>query len=488
MLIRELFLIEKGLTGAELKKYDGKYLKTLIDLATAKADLEVVPEKTGVYGTVVKMTAGSLEMLKNVLETGLDSLPDTIDVYPNGDTKASPVRMALSALFKSSAYTGRDGEKGKDYNAGHLTELFMGLCVSARFFNVGKPINVQQVMDMIGHMNSGLTGKVYEFSTTRIISYPDSGSKNDTLRFSAKIPAGSAQSFIRQYKEGKFEADLRAVLASAVRYCNESEAVTGACEKVHKDKNNNQIDILSDGTGDATSTKADLTLKVDGQKVNLLSLKTFSTSTLGQMSGLKFETLQRFFNTAFGVDIAPYASDFDETLPKEKLVKNLISLYDNVIYPQIKTLLDKQTPGQEAAVVNQIARAANLFARGEGMEDVEIVKLNDKLESGDYKIMRFSDSLKDAIKHYDLEAKLVGGGANGRTIQIWVKPAEGEKVVRNSHMLCQFRSQLQGGYMRNNFETGKILEVLTEVGKVDPSKPQNRQMALTKTSQNRELK
>jgi hypothetical protein len=341
---------------------------------------------------------------------------------------------------------------------------------------------------MIGHMNSGLTGKVYEFSTTRIISYPDSGSKNDTLRFSAKIPAGSAQSFIRQYKEGKFEADLRAVLASAVRYCNESEAVTGACEKVHKDKNNNQIDILSDGTGDATSTKADLTLKVDGQKVNLLSLKTFSTSTLGQMSGLKFETLQRFFNTAFGVDIAPYASDFDETLPKEKLVKNLISLYDNVIYPQIKTLLDKQTPGQEAAVVNQIARAANLFARGEGMEDVEIVKLNDKLESGDYKIMRFSDSLKDAIKHYDLEAKLVGGGANGRTIQIWVKPAKDEKVVRNSHMLCQFRSQLQGGYMRNNFETGKILEVLTEVGKVDPSKPQNRQMALTKTSQNRELK
>jgi hypothetical protein len=117
-----------------------------------------------------------------------------------------------------------------------------------------------------------------------------------------------------------------------------------------------------------------------------------------------------------------------------------------------------------------------------------VVKLNDKLADGDYKILKFSDNLPEAMKHYDLVAKKVGTGENGRTIQIWVKPAPGERVIRNSHMLCQFRSQLQGGYMRNNFETGAILEALTEVGKIDVNKPANRQSSMSTDADLRSLK
>ena len=137
-------------------------------------------------------------------------------------------------------------------------------------------------------------------------------------------------------------------------------------------------------------------------------------------------------------------------------------LYDQVIFPQIEKSLATQSPGKEAAIVKQLARAANYFARGEAMEDVEIVKLDDKIKSGNYKILRFSDDLYDAMKHLDLEAKLINTG-KGRTIQIWVKPEADEKVSKSANKLCQFRTQKMGDSYRNYFETGAMLEKLTQI-------------------------
>ena len=496
MLFREIFIAEAGLSPAELKKYDFKYLKVLRDLGNSNTPLEVIPAKREKYGNTVTLTPNSVKFLNKFLDPDSDSpmrdiAPSSMEVYvTNANGKQETQVIQTSSLFKSGVFKGTENqtEGGKDYNAGHLTELFMGLAVSAKFFAAGAAITKQQVLDMFGHMDTHTHEKTVEFTTTRTIVYPERNNKNDSLYFSAKIPTGSSESFIRQYNSRKLGEDLEALLSSAVLYCNESASVKTACERVYQDKNNNRIDIASDGTGEATATKADLTLKVDGTKINLLSLKTYSTKTLGQMSGLKFSTLRTFFDTAFGFDLGPYGNKFDESLPKEQLVKNLLNLYDTVIFPSVQETVELQKPSTESEIVNKLARAALLFARGEKMEDVEVVKLNDKLAGGDYKILKFSDNLPEAMKHYDLVAKKVGTGDNGRTIQIWVKPAPGERVIRNSHMLCQFRSQLQGGYMRNNFETGAILEALTEVGKIDVNRPANRQSSLSTNADLRSLK
>jgi len=162
-----------------------------------------------------------------------------------------------------------------------------------------------------------------------------------------------------------------------------------------------------------------------------------------------------------------YKSLFDTTLPKETIYKNILKLYDDVIYPAVKSKLEDQSPGKEAQIVDQLASAANYFARGENLEDVEIVKLDDKIKEGNYKILRFSDDLREAMKHLDLEVKLVGEG-QGRTIQIWVKPAPGEKIAKGSNKLCQFRTQKMGDSYRNYFESGPMLEKLTALDSVDP--------------------
>ena len=168
-----------------------------------------------------------------------------------------------------------------------------------------------------------------------------------------------------------------------------------------------------------------------------------------------------WFKTNYNIDVSAHKKDFDPALDKETLFQNLLKLTDT-IYPQVQKQVEDQSPKKEAAIVKHFAAAANFYARGAGLEDVEIVKLDDATKEGNFKILRFSDSLYDAMRYLDLETRFLNKG-NNRTIQIWIKPAEGVKVPKGANRLCQFRTTRTGGYPRNYFESGPMLEALTEV-------------------------
>lgn len=485
MLFRDLVLSEKSLTTAELIKHDGKYLRILIDLINADTELPVDPAYrdrfTNPYAIVDKSVVPELQAS---LDSGdiKTTLPKTVTMTIDGETGPQP----LSILFKGKEFTNLEGKKA--YNAGHLAELFMGLAVSAKFLNTGLPLSNDQVLDMISHVQSEVDGKNYVFTLTSTISYKEMGAKTDSLTFLGRVPARSAEAFIEQANRRKFDSDLQAIFSSSIKYVNESDSVKTSCEKVKADKNNNKIDVITDGTTDAKGTKADLTLKVDGSKVNLLSLKTFGSDTLGQFSGLTMVNLTKWFKINFDLDITKYKEQFDPSLGEEKMYDNLLKFYDDVVHPYVQKTIEDQKPGVEAQIVEQLSRAANIYARGESLEDVEIVKLNDKISTGSYKILKFSANLKEAMKHLDLDVRYVGEGKS-RTIQIWVKPAEGEKVAKGSNKICQFRTSRMGGYVRNFFESGPMLEALTAVTKnEDPTvKPLGR-TAMSTTHSTRELK
>lgn len=447
------YLEETSLQPAELAKHGGKYLQLLIQFIEKGVALQVDPSKRGTFGDTVVIDKGAVPALKAAL-TGAP-LPKLVRV----ETNKGPGEMPLSALFKGPAFTGIEGKK--TYNAGHLAELFMGLAVAAKFFNLGETTTPQQVMDMIGYITAEVDGKNYKFHIQRTIEYPEN-SKNDTLNFSALVPAGSAEAFLAQAQARQFARDLNAVFVSAIKYTNEAPSVAGSIKRVRQDKNNNQIDVISDGTTDAKSTKADLTLKIDGAKINLLSLKTYSSDTLGQISGTKFEALREWFQVGFDIDIAEYKNWFGDHSSHESKLKAVFHLYDTVIYPQFDLLITDQKPSQEASIIEHLAKAANYYARGSSLENVEIVKLDDRVPDGSYKVLRFSDNLNEAMRHLDLDLKYLKGN-KGRTVQIWVKPAPGEPVGKGASKLCQFRSQLMGGYLRNYFESGPMLELLTHI-------------------------
>ena len=87
---------------------------------------------------------------------------------------------------------------------------------------------------------------------------------------------------------------------------------------------------------------------------------------------------------------------------------------------------------------------------------MEVVKFSDKIESGNYKILKISDSLVDAMSKLDLDVRM-GGEGTSRTIQILVKPDERMPVSKKPNKLCQFRTQMMGDALRNYVETGDLL-------------------------------
>jgi hypothetical protein len=447
-------LLEASLTPGELAKYQGKYLTILIQLIGTGSPIPVDPSRRGQFGDTVQVDPSMVTQLERALKS-----PDIASALPKSIKLADGSIMPWGAVFKGSEF-----KAGKKYNAGHLAEMFMGFSVASKFANVGADISMPAVLAAIKSAQVSLVGKNYRFVFSTTINYPEPTSKVDTLSFISVVNAVSAEAVIEQLKQNSLEPDLSAVLASAVRYANESKGVAIACQRVRADLNNNQIEVISDGSSDAKGTKADLVLKIDGAKVNLLSLKTYSTDTLGQISGMKFESLKTWFDVNFGIDISPYKSLLDSTLDDDTLLDNLLTkIYDVVIYPAVTKMVEEQSPGKEAEIVTRFAHAANFYARGEKLEDVEIVKLDDSIQSGNYKILKFSNNLVDAMRHLDLEVRYVNTGQYGRTIQIWVKPAPGEKVAKGANKLCQFRTQRAGGYTRNYFESGRMLEALTEI-------------------------
>lgn len=454
--MRELInLIETSLTPKELAKYQGKYLTILIQMIGTGAPVPVDPSKRGQYGEAVQIDPVMIPQLNQALRA-----PDIAAALPKMLRLTDGRTLPWGALFKGAEF--KAGKK--EYNAGHLAEMFMGFSVAAKFANVGADVTAAQVLSIIKSAQTTLDGKNYRFIFISTVRYPEPSSKVDSLSFTAVVNAVSAEAAIAQIGQGRLEPDLSAVLASAVKYANESQGVANACQRVRADLNNNQIEVVSDGSSDAKGTKADLVLKIDGAKVNLLSLKTYSTDTLGQISGMKFDSLKTWFDVNFGIDITSYKSLLDPTLDNDTLLNNLLTkIYDVVIYPAVKKMVEEQSPGTEAAIVERFARAANFYARGEKLEDVEIVKLDDSIQEGNYKILKFSDNLYDAMKHLDLEVRYVNTGKYGRTLQIWVKPESDEKVAKGANKLCQFRTQRAGGYTRNYFESGRMLESLTEI-------------------------
>jgi hypothetical protein len=86
MFLRDLLLIEKSLTPAELEKHDGKYLRILIDLINADTDLPVDPAYRSSLGDTVKVDASEVPVLQAALDSGniKANLPKKIKMYVNG--------------------------------------------------------------------------------------------------------------------------------------------------------------------------------------------------------------------------------------------------------------------------------------------------------------------------------------------------------------------------------------------------------------------
>ena len=475
MMFRDL-LIEATLSRSELyHRGDAKHLRTLVTMAKSNHPFELSAKAQEKYNSktavVDKSEIKKMEPFLSNIESIKTDFPDQLLMIVNG----KKVNVKLTDIEKTKLFTGIDSATKEAFNTGHIAELCMGLSVATKFINFGKPITVNDVIATVNLAATRRDDKNYLFQVEQSLVYPEKKSKTDTLKFLARVPGVSAEAFLDMVRKKQFADKVQAVLASAVAYVNESAGVANSILQVRTDPNNNKIDIVSDGTTDAKGTKADLILSVDGKKVNLLSLKTYSTDTLGQISGITYENLNKWFLTSFGFNFAPYKDQFkfDRLVTNDKakrktaaddIYKKLLTFYDKTVMPFVVQKIEKQTPNKEAAIVKQLANAALYHSRGDKLEDVEIVKLDDKISRGGYKVLKFSNDLEQAMQRLDLKVRYLNQGES-RTIQIFAVDAADDNIDVKPIKLCQFRTTKMGGYPRNYFEIGPMLEQLTLIGK-----------------------
>jgi hypothetical protein len=466
MLIKELVehitLLDAALQPKELAKHNGVYLDILIKMIENNEPVEVDPAYREQYGDTVRIDPTMVPELKQVLADPANIKFNLPKFFVMLDDDGQPVpNIPWGVLFKSAKFTSKAGLK--DYNAGHITEMLMGTAVAAKFINQGKINTHADVFKILQTLidSARVEAKNYRFNVKRTVRFADKPQPVQ-VTFTALVPAKSAEALIKQVKAGALNTELTTLFNSAIRYTNESNSIKNSVDRANKQKKESTVEIISDGTTEAKGTKADMTLKLNGEKINLISLKTYSSDTLGQISGLGFEQLSLWFDTSFGIKIDQFKPLLDPALPSAQVYENLITkIYDGYVIGEVTRRVENQTPGKEAEIIERLAHSANYHARGKSMENVEVVKLDDRINKGGYKVLKFSDDLKDAMRVLDLDVKYIDKGQS-RTIQIWVKPKEGEEVKGHENKLCQFRTTKMGDSYRNYFEVGRMLEKLVQ--------------------------
>jgi hypothetical protein len=461
------FIIETHLKVDDLfKKYskkDGakkegtlKYLPNLIQLISDRMELEITPGAQDKYGTTVQLDPEYSIAALNAAKPGQPVILRTVD----GED------INLTKLEKSPAVT------GAGVNLGYIGEISLGVATAVKFLANGKTagpiefINLGQKLK-IDKYTSPTTGKIggsKQLSFTGKIKHANG--KVDT--FSVKILAPG--SYVDAFKEfclnpETIPLDVRGVILSALQYANNEEKIKVGLEKTARDPNINLIQVVSDGISDNKGTKADLVMDIDGERINLLSVKT-GASQLGQASGHEWSKQLEFFKLVFGVDASPYEKLWGTEVDDHLIA--LDSIWQKLVIPKVLRLTGGDSIQNEIALVRSIAsgliRYSNNINKDTGeVEPIDIVKLVVDPNSPGYSMLKIDSRVAQAMEKTNLIGT-VPPSQRGINILGRVEVVQKNGTVKYKDItLCRMWSTKSGKTVRTNVAGGPLLDELALV-------------------------
>jgi hypothetical protein len=380
--------------------------------------------------------------------------------------------IPLGAITKTKDFKG-----GKDINFGVLAEGILGAAIAALFANKGEsiyPDNITSVLKQLEPVpiTKGSKGESLMGTYEDTVVYDDGD--RDTLRFVLKLSKANFNALMEDVKSEKvIDPYVKSLIKSAVMYVNGGqEGIAAAVKTVAEKSDGNLIEITTDGISDNKGTKADLTLRINGQVIKLISLKAMGSSLFGQVGGSKFESFQTFLGDLFDIDVSKHAADFvEEETPedKQKNLETISKIYRSDIGPEIKAQLDGD-PETEAKFIEKLANG--IIKHATLGQDVDIVKF-DRSVYGGAKVLKVDQQSLAAMKKIKFSVSIDPAKAN---IEIYGKtsdPALSKRLgTTDDVLLVKMRSYYQAGprYVRNVIEMGPLLEKLTIVTKYEGDK------------------
>lgn len=462
------FIIEVGLVPKELNKYNGRYLKNLINLIKAEKPLQVSAKGQGQYGKFVLINPSEADRLLAKYFDG-----DVLKVvFPAGEELAianSDDLIKVSTLEKSGDIKGKEA----NFNIGDIGEIALGISAAGRFDQFGL-IDFDSFVNFAQKFQMGVVlGKKGQIVSSKKLTY--SGllnyrtGKQDQLEAVILGPGRSVDAFVNFISSGRIPPDVRNVIEAAIVYVNEVNKIEDGMERIYRDPNKNVVEVICDGVSDQKGTKADLKMLVDGTTINVLSAKT-GKSQLGQASGHDWNKQKALFNLVFGIpieDLNALGQDWGVTNSDHLAV--LSKVYSQYVIPKVQRLTGSDSVQNEKilikGLVDGLIRYSNNYDdEKQQIETVDIVKLIVEPGSPGYKLLRIDSRLTDALMNVDLYGKAT---PNNQGIEIF------GKLNGVDYSLFKIRSyeSKAGNVIRTILEGGPLLDELAQVGPRVPAQP-----------------
>jgi hypothetical protein len=485
-------LTESNLAFGEIRKDYGKYVVAIINKIRGNKELIVDPSAKSTYGDTVTIEPAEAQRMQtaffgdispedheNLNTQGERNLliPKDINAAKNFrlKIKGSDQTIGIGKLYKSP-----DLNAGKGFNTGDVAEGVLGAAVTAKFINRGRPITERDIANVIAGFSSIEEMK----SNKKGVITAKAG--NDQITFRLVLNKTSFEALYDAASKDKYAPEMKGLFLSGVEYANTDDDVKNAIAKVVDDERPNEVSVNSDGVADQKGTKADLFLNIDGEVINLLSLKAGDVKQFGQGSGYSYEKLKDFFDKTFGINI-------DSRLIKqaEKTGSNQKSYADTMtggarenfeaikaIYKDIYQEIQDEISGNTNSEVVFLQRMYNgiFYHATRNDPNVSMVIMKARPNAPGFAKLTFGEELRKAMEQFDLKIKMQD---NPPKIQIYGVPVgEDAKSLTGTDLLLQIRSNLKGdsseGYVRNIVEMGGLLKTIAKVEQIvdkDPEEP-----------------
>jgi hypothetical protein len=456
LTVGDLFKVHDKKSGGPGKEGTLKYLPNLMQLIKDGIDLEVSPKFQDQYGATVKLDPKySIAALK-AAQPGQKVILRT----------AEGEDISLTILEKSPDIT------GAGVNLGYIGEISLGVATALKFLANGKRVGPTEFINLgkqlkIENYKSPTTGKIggsKQLSFSGKIKHVNG--KVDTFNVKILAPGMYVDAFKAfALSPETIPLDVRGVMLSSLQYANNEEKIKAGLEKTARDPNINTIQVISDGISDNKGTKADLIMDIDGERINLLSVKT-GASQLGQASGHEWIKQLEFFKTVFGVDASPYKNLWGNT--NEEHLLSLDAIWQNLVIPKVLRLTGGDSIKKEIDLVRSIAggliRYSNNINKQTGeVEPIDIVKLVVDPNSPGYSMLKIDSRITAAMEKTNLIGT-VPPSQRGINIYGRVETVQKNgKVKYKDISLCRMWSTKSGTTVRTNVAGGPLLDQLALV-------------------------
>ena len=232
---------------------------------------------------------------------------------------------------------------------------------------------------------------------------------------------------------------------SAVRYAN-STNVRKWAKLLYENNRSDVIDVRSDGLGGQTTTKVDVFVEVNSEKVDInVSLKAGDVKQFGQVSGVEFEKQIKLWETSFGFgqEIKSLKGQYDNLILKKETVPQAVAL----VYQKVAELFNQGIKRGNTDIVRKFASSIKYFATL-NEDNVTLLQVGNDAA----KLYSFDD-IYQGLENIQMNASVTFGKSGLPTL--FINDTNGNPILQ--YRVKQEFKPDGSPYIRNYVEKQKVL-------------------------------